>query len=167
MMKNSVAKSFSLPVRTSVIRLFSVDIACRGVSATSPLIFKKSDTSLNINEAIYPKPFDQVPGLRVLPVIGTAWGMFPHIGTIDFFCQPLKFFISVLLMSRWWYTYKSNVRIAATQIQALRIYLAWHCPRYASNCLHRKSRWRRKVNRFSHFFFNDFRLNEIIYRQAI
>ncbi|KAI9565465.1 hypothetical protein GHT06_009257 [Daphnia sinensis] len=26
------------------------------------------------------KPFDQVPGLRVLPIIGTTWGMFPYVG---------------------------------------------------------------------------------------
>jgi hypothetical protein len=33
------------------------------------------------------KTFEEVPGLRVLPIIGTTWGFFPHIGKLPLLCM--------------------------------------------------------------------------------
>lgn len=59
------------------------EIAQRSVTAVaSPFNLKDHDTSsaLDLPQTSNAKPFNQVPGHRVLPIIGTAWGMFPRVG---------------------------------------------------------------------------------------
>lgn len=34
------------------------------------------------------KPFDEIPGLRSVPLFGTFWGMLPLIGTLSSFIKP-------------------------------------------------------------------------------
>ena len=56
----------------------------RGVTTAAPLFPNANDSSVpatfDTPETDGAKPFDQVPGLRVMPLIGTAWGHFPLLG---------------------------------------------------------------------------------------
>lgn len=35
------------------------------------------------------KPYDEIPGLRSFPVIGTSWVLFPYVGKVTQPCQKL------------------------------------------------------------------------------
>lgn len=79
----SFAVRFSRPALGAAYRPLTFEIAQRSVTAVaSPFILKEhnSSSTLDLPQTSYAKPFDQVPGHRVLPIIGTAWGMFPRVG---------------------------------------------------------------------------------------
>ena len=89
-MATSITVGLTRPMRNSVYRpVIWAEIVCRGVTSTAhPFMLNEQNTlkATNLPETStsYVKPFSQVPGLRVLPIIGTAWGMFPHIGINSF-----------------------------------------------------------------------------------
>lgn len=91
-MATRLALRFSRPARRSAYHPSTVQIAQqRGVTVmTSPLISKDElntcDDAHDLPQTSNAKPFDQVPGLRPLPIIGTSWGMFPRVGKTPPFC---------------------------------------------------------------------------------
>lgn len=57
---------------------------CKASSASpqpKSSIGKNTDRSVEELEWNEAKPFDDIPGFRVLPVMGTLWGMLPVVGT--------------------------------------------------------------------------------------
>lgn len=72
--------------RPAPLELLEISVRCyvRGVTTATTAIPLMSDSNAfgTLEQPITGgvKPFDQVPGLRVMPLIGTAWGYFPRVG---------------------------------------------------------------------------------------
>ena len=53
------------------------------LKATAAPAVKAAATTVEDVEWARAKPFDQMPGITSLPVIGTSWAMFPVVGIFD------------------------------------------------------------------------------------
>jgi len=61
----------------------SVFLLTKRLKATAaPAVQPLTSSSATADDAEWAqaKPFDQIPGLKQLPIIGTAWAMFPVVG---------------------------------------------------------------------------------------
>lgn len=67
------------------------------------------------------KPFDQIPGLKSLPILGTAWAMFPVVGKVYLFENTalinLYSALFVFLSNRRWFRSQSLSFSASVEFQ--------------------------------------------------
>ena len=84
---NTVAKArfllFGSNVRPNGREIQSVFLLTKRLKATAAPAVHPSSTSTTAADDVewaQAKPFDQIPGLKSLPIIGTTWSMFPIVG---------------------------------------------------------------------------------------